>query len=63
MSVPTAIIAEDEAVLRDELRARLAELWPELAILRRSCRRTPSDARLDRALAGCSCSSISRCPA
>jgi len=29
---PTAIIAEDEAVLRGELRARLAELWPELVI-------------------------------
>ncbi len=33
MSNPTAIIAEDEAVLRGELRARLAELWPELTIL------------------------------
>src|SRR5688572_17716592 len=33
LSVPTAIIAEDEAVLRDELRARLAVLWPELAIV------------------------------
>ncbi|MEP6943098.1 MAG: LytTR family DNA-binding domain-containing protein [Betaproteobacteria bacterium] len=32
MSSPNAIIAEDEAVLRDELRARLAELWPELSI-------------------------------
>ncbi len=32
MSAPTAIIAEDEAVLRDELRARLAELWPELVV-------------------------------
>jgi DNA-binding LytR/AlgR family response regulator len=29
---PKAIIAEDEAVLRDELRARLAELWPDLVI-------------------------------
>ncbi len=33
MNTPTAIIAEDEAVLRDELRARLAELWPELTIV------------------------------
>jgi DNA-binding LytR/AlgR family response regulator len=32
MSAPKAIIAEDEAVLRSELRARLAELWPELEI-------------------------------
>jgi DNA-binding LytR/AlgR family response regulator len=29
---PTAIIAEDEAVLRDEMRTRLAELWPDLVI-------------------------------
>ena len=28
----TALIAEDEAVLRDDLRAQLAALWPELAI-------------------------------
>ncbi|MFO1323769.1 MAG: LytTR family DNA-binding domain-containing protein [Burkholderiales bacterium] len=32
MNPPTAIIAEDEAVLRDELRTRLADLWPELVI-------------------------------
>ena len=32
MTLPTAIIAEDEAVLRGELRARLAALWPELVI-------------------------------
>lgn len=29
----TAVIAEDEAVLRDDLRAKLAELWPELRIV------------------------------
>jgi DNA-binding LytR/AlgR family response regulator len=29
----TALIAEDEAVLRDELRVRLTELWPELELL------------------------------
>jgi DNA-binding LytR/AlgR family response regulator len=33
MSIPTALIAEDEAVLRGELRARLNELWPELEIV------------------------------
>jgi DNA-binding LytR/AlgR family response regulator len=32
MSQPTAIIAEDEARLRDALRATLAEVWPELVI-------------------------------
>ena len=30
---PAALIAEDEAVLRDELRAHLAVLWPELRIV------------------------------
>ena len=32
MPVPTALIAEDEAVLRTELRARLGHLWPELHV-------------------------------
>ncbi len=32
MSAPTAVLAEDEEVLRGELRARLAALWPELVI-------------------------------
>jgi DNA-binding LytR/AlgR family response regulator len=31
--VPTALIAEDEPLLRAQLRARLAEAWPELAIV------------------------------
>jgi DNA-binding LytR/AlgR family response regulator len=30
---PSALIAEDEAVLREELRAHLAPLWPELRIV------------------------------
>jgi DNA-binding LytR/AlgR family response regulator len=33
MSRPTAIIAEDEAPLRAELRKLLAQLWPDLQIL------------------------------
>ncbi len=33
MHTPTALIAEDEAVLRDELRSHLAALWPELRIV------------------------------
>ncbi|MFO1398354.1 MAG: LytTR family DNA-binding domain-containing protein [Burkholderiales bacterium] len=33
MSAATAIIAEDETVLRSELRGILAGLWPELAII------------------------------
>jgi len=31
--VPTAVIAEDEPLLRAQLRSRLAEAWPELAIV------------------------------
>ncbi len=30
---PTAVIADDEPLLRAQLRARLAQLWPELAIV------------------------------
>jgi DNA-binding LytR/AlgR family response regulator len=33
MAHPTALIAEDEAVLRAELRAHLSALWPELRIV------------------------------
>lgn len=32
MASPTAVLAEDEVLLRDELRLRLGELWPELVI-------------------------------
>jgi DNA-binding LytR/AlgR family response regulator len=32
-SAPRAIIAEDEGVLREQLRAQLAALWPELVII------------------------------
>ena len=32
MNEPTAVLAEDEEVLRGEIRARLAALWPELVI-------------------------------
>ena len=31
--MPTAIIADDERLMREQLRARLAEVWPELQIL------------------------------
>jgi DNA-binding LytR/AlgR family response regulator len=33
MPAPTALIAEDETVLREELCAHLAQLWPELRIV------------------------------
>jgi DNA-binding LytR/AlgR family response regulator len=33
MAAPTAILAEDETVLREELRQHLRELWPALRIL------------------------------
>ena len=32
-SAPRAVIADDERLLRDQLRARLAEVWPELEIV------------------------------
>jgi len=35
MTLPRAIIAEDEALLRDELAEQLARLWPELEIAAR----------------------------
>ena len=31
--MPTALLAEDEPMLRAQLRARLAEGWPELSIV------------------------------
>lgn len=31
--MPTAIIADDERLMREQLRARLTEVWPELQIL------------------------------
>ena len=30
---PRAVIADDEALMREQLRARLAEVWPELEIV------------------------------
>src|SRR5947199_1102515 len=54
---PTALIAEDEPMLRAQLRARLAQAWPELEIVAEAengeqalalCRqRTPDVAFLD----------------
>ncbi len=32
-SAPRAVIADDERLMRDQLRARLAEVWPELEIV------------------------------
>ena len=33
MNAPTAVIADDEPLLRAQLRARLARLWPELVVV------------------------------
>lgn len=33
MKTPTAVIADDEPLLRAQLKSRLAKLWPELAIV------------------------------
>jgi DNA-binding LytR/AlgR family response regulator len=32
-AAPRAVLADDERLMRDQLRARLAEVWPELAIV------------------------------
>ncbi len=32
-TAPTAIIADDERLMRDQLRLRLSEAWPELEII------------------------------
>ena len=31
--MPTAIIADDERLMREQLRLRLSQVWPELEIL------------------------------
>ena len=33
MNAPTAVLADDERLMREQLRARLAEVWPELKIV------------------------------
>jgi DNA-binding LytR/AlgR family response regulator len=33
MTAPTAIVADDERLMREQLRLRLAEVWPELSIV------------------------------
>ena len=38
MDAPTALVAEDETVLRDELCAHLGALWPELRIVARAAK-------------------------
>ncbi len=47
MRRPTALIAEDEAVLRDALRAHLARLWPELAVVAEAANGMEALSRLD----------------
>src|SRR5882672_1367777 len=48
MAHPTALIAEDETVLRDELRAHLATLWPELRVAGEACNGFEALQMLDR---------------
>ena len=33
LTMPTAIIADDERLMRDQLKSRLEQVWPELEIL------------------------------
>jgi DNA-binding LytR/AlgR family response regulator len=44
MSRPTALIAEDEPLMRERLKEKLAEVWPELAIVAEA---SNGDAALD----------------
>lgn len=50
MSRPTAIVAEDEAHLADELCDMLAELWPELVVTTKAANGAEAVAALDRAV-------------
>lgn len=45
---PTAVIADDEPLLRAQLRARLARLWPELAIVHEMANGRDVEAVLER---------------
>ena len=58
----TALIADDERLLREQLRARLAEVWPELEIVAEAKNGAEAVA-LTEARVPTSCSSTSACPA
>lgn len=47
MRNPTALIAEDETALRDQLRTRLASLWPDLRIVAEAATGLEAIARFD----------------
>jgi CheY-like chemotaxis protein len=59
---PTAIIAEDEPILRQELRQELSTLWPELEVCAEAADGTEALQAIRRPLP-ISRSSTSRCPA
>ena len=63
MSAPTAVIAEDEPLLRGELREMLAAQWPELAICAEVEDGTGRLHALSTSTSPTSCSSTSRCRA
>ena len=63
MSRPTAIIAEDEPLLRGELKDALAALWPELEIVAEAANGRRGDRALGQRSSPTCCSSTSRCPA
>ena len=44
MTSPTALIAEDEPLMRERLKEKLAEVWPELTIVAEA---SSGDAALD----------------
>ena len=63
MTTTTAIIAEDEPVLRGELREMLAAQWPELDVVAEVGDGAAALPRGRGARARGRCSSTSRCPA
>jgi DNA-binding LytR/AlgR family response regulator len=62
MNRPTAIIAEDEPLLRGELKEALAELWPEVDI-KAEVENGIQRFSLSRRMSRTSCFSTSRCQA
>jgi YesN/AraC family two-component response regulator len=58
---PRAVLADDERLMREQLRARLAEVWPELDIVAEAKNGLEAVALVD-STGPTSCSWTSACP-